>query len=30
MSFYASIDGVRGEDLKGQLASASSPVYQPK
>ena len=30
VSFYANIDGVRGEDLKGQPASASSPVYLPK
>jgi len=30
VSFYANIDGVRGEDLKGQPAKAGSPVYQPK
>ena len=30
VSFYANVDGVRGEDLKGQPATAASPVYQPK
>jgi hypothetical protein len=30
LSFYADINGVRGEDLKGQAASLKSPVYQPK
>lgn len=30
ISFYADINGIRGEDLKGQLASARSPIYQPK
>jgi len=30
ISFYADITGVRGEDLKGQPASARSPVFQPK
>ena len=30
VSFYGDISGVRGEDLKGQPASARSPVYQPK
>jgi hypothetical protein len=29
-SFYADLNGIRGEDLKGKLASASSPVYVPK
>jgi hypothetical protein len=30
ISFYGDINGVRGEDLKGQAATASSPIYQPK
>ena len=30
MSFYADLNGIRGEDLKGKPASASSPVYVPK
>lgn len=30
LSFYADINGIRAEDLKGQPASASSPVYQPR
>ena len=30
VSLYGDISGVRGEDLKGQPASAGSPVYQPK
>lgn len=30
VSFFANVDGVRGEDLKGQPATAQSPVYQPK
>jgi hypothetical protein len=30
LSFYADINGIRAEDLKGQPASASSPVYQQK
>ena len=30
VSFYGDINGVRGEDLKGQPATAGSPVYQPK
>ena len=30
LSFYADSSGVRGEDLKGRVATASSPVYQPK
>jgi hypothetical protein len=30
MSFYADIDGIRGEDLKGQPATAGSPVYRSK
>ena len=29
-SFYADLNGIRGEDLKGKLASASSPVYVPQ
>ena len=29
-SFFADITGVRGEDLKGQPATARSPVFQPK
>ncbi len=29
-SFYADINGVHGEDLKGQRATARSPIYQPK
>jgi hypothetical protein len=29
-SFYADIHGVRGEDAKGQPATARSPIYQPK
>jgi hypothetical protein len=29
-SFFADITGVRGEDLKGQAATARSPVFQPK
>ena len=29
-SFYADINGVRGEDLKGQPATARSPIFQPK
>lgn len=30
VSFYADINGVRGEDLKGQQATAQAPVFQPK
>ncbi|MFY9556453.1 MAG: hypothetical protein WAV20_09365 [Blastocatellia bacterium] len=30
LSFYADINGIRGEDLKGQLATVRSPIYQPK
>jgi len=30
VSFYGDINGVHGEDLKGQPASARSPIYQPK
>lgn len=30
VSFYADINGVRGEDLKGQPATAQAPVFQPK
>jgi hypothetical protein len=30
LSFYADINGVRGEDLKGGTAGFNSPVYQPK
>jgi hypothetical protein len=30
VSFYADADGVRGEDLKGQPATAKSPVYKPR
>ncbi|HWN98644.1 MAG TPA: hypothetical protein VNS63_05175 [Blastocatellia bacterium] len=30
LSFYADVDGIRAEDLKGQPASARSPIYQPK
>jgi hypothetical protein len=30
VSFYGDLNGVRGEDLKGQPASARSPIYQPK
>jgi hypothetical protein len=29
-SFYADINGVRGDDLKGQPATVQSPVYRPK
>jgi hypothetical protein len=29
-SFYADINGIRGEDLKGQTATEKSPIYQPK
>lgn len=30
LSFYADINGFHGEDLKGQPATAQSPIYQPK
>lgn len=30
ISFYADINGIRGEDLKGQLATARSPIYRPR
>jgi hypothetical protein len=30
VSFYADINGVHGEDLKGQRATARSPIYQLK
>jgi len=30
ISFYADINSVRGEDLKGQPATARSPIYQSK
>lgn len=30
LSFYADLDGIRAEDLKGQAATARSPIYQPK
>ena len=30
LSFYADLDGIRAEDLKGQPATARSPMYQPK
>ncbi|HLF83973.1 MAG TPA: hypothetical protein VI837_07365 [Blastocatellia bacterium] len=30
ISFYGDINGVHGEDLKGQPATARSPIYQPK
>jgi hypothetical protein len=30
LSFHADLSGIRGEDLKGKLASASSPVYVPQ
>ena len=30
VSFYGEINGVHGEDLKGQPATARSPIYQPK
>jgi hypothetical protein len=30
LSFYADINGLRGEDLKGRPASILSPLYQPK
>src|SRR5215831_18777324 len=30
ISFYADLNGVRGEDLKGQQATVNSKIYQPK
>ena len=30
LSFYADINGIRAQDLKGQAASASAPLFQPK
>jgi hypothetical protein len=30
LSFYADMNGIRGQDLKGKLASVTSPVYVPK
>jgi hypothetical protein len=30
LSFYADINGTHAEDLKGQPATAHSPIYQPK
>jgi len=30
ISFYGAMNGVHGEDLKGKLATARSPIYQPK
>lgn len=30
VSFYADVNGVHGEDLKGQPATARSPIYQPR
>ena len=30
LSFYADINGVRAEDLKGGVATVRSPVYQPR
>jgi hypothetical protein len=30
LSFYVDINGLRAEDLKGNLATSHSPVYQPK
>ena len=30
ISFYADINGIRGEDLKGKLATVQSAFYQPK
>ncbi len=30
VSFYADPNGVRGEDMRGQLAGLNSPLYQPK
>jgi hypothetical protein len=30
VSFYADINGVRGDDLKGQPATMRTPVYRPK
>ena len=30
VSFYGDLNGVHGEDLKGKLATARSPIYQPR
>jgi hypothetical protein len=30
VSFYGDFNGVHGEDMKGQPATARSPIYQPK
>jgi hypothetical protein len=30
LSFYADLNGVRAQDLKGQPATASAPLFQPK
>ena len=30
LSFYADINGIRAQDLKGQPASLNSPIFQPK
>jgi hypothetical protein len=30
LSYFADINGIRAEDLKGQTASVRSPAYQPK
>lgn len=30
LSFYADINGIRAQDLKGQAATASAPLFQPK
>ena len=30
LSFYADINGIRAQDLKGQPANASTPLFQPK
>jgi hypothetical protein len=30
LSFYADINGIRAQDLKGQSANASTPLFQPK
>ena len=30
LSFYADLNGIRAQDLKGQPATVSSPIFQPK
>ena len=30
LSFYADINGIRAQDLKGQPATVNSPIFQPK